>query len=80
MKPYSLSYSIKNINNFKHFFDGNNNSYAVWGADLRSHVTTIGKTGKVRKGSFETEYHDDKPESIIRKERRDRIEKHYKLK
>ena len=81
MKPYNLSYSIKNINNFKHFFDNNNNSYAVWGADLRNHVNFIGKN-KVRASSFEEGQSSSpkKPEHQIRKERRDRIEKFYHIK
>ncbi len=81
MKPYNLSYSIKNINNFKHFFNDSNNSYAVWGTELRNHPM-VGKGGKKeRNGSFEIgDRSPSKAENLVRKERRDRIERHFHLK
>jgi len=73
MKPYSLSYSIKNINSLKQLFDdSNSNSYAVWGTELRR-LKQHEKAEERSQSPIDVEHR-------VRKERRDRIERHYHMK
>jgi len=73
MRPYNLNYTTKNVGSIKTFFADNNcNSYAKWGDRLRQKENNKDDSFEKKPPSME--------EHKIRRERRDRIERHFHLK